>query len=74
MSAIWIVRKHPKYPYGEGWLNSFTIYGAYSSRAEAVIVVNQKMQSKTRTHLYTIGKVITKKENKSHASITKAIG
>lgn len=62
MNTIWIVRKHPPYPYGAGWIDAFTIHSTHSNRAEAMNVVNEKMRSQTRTYLYTLGKVVLKEK------------
>jgi|LakMenE18May11ns_1017448.scaffolds.fasta_scaffold7573038_1 hypothetical protein len=52
MKIIWIVRKHPPYPYSRGNLEAFTIHGQYPSRVEAKAEADKK--NKRSNYLYTV--------------------
>ena len=55
--TIWIVRKHPIHPYGQGHLEAFTIVGTYATRKEAKAVADAKTNHPNAWNLYTVGKV-----------------
>ena len=56
MNAIYIIRKHPPYPFGRGHLEVFTIVDAKATKKEADEITKQK-NSKASRYLYTVGRV-----------------
>ncbi len=63
--TIWIVRRHPRMPYGTGgYLAAFTIFSTHATKAEAQEVVTKKMRNKNTNYLYTAGKVQLKEASK----------
>lgn len=62
--TIWIVRKHPLFPYnGGGWMEQFTIHSTHANRKEAKEVADKKNGSKTTNYLYTVGRVSLRVES-----------
>ena len=59
MKYIYLLRKHPPYPYynfgGRNHLEAFTIVGVYYSRAEAFNIAKEK--NKRSNYLFTVKRI-----------------
>ncbi|MFD0669684.1 hypothetical protein ACT80S_18345 [Ramlibacter sp. MAHUQ-53] len=55
--TIWIVRKHPPYPFDARYATeAFTIHSTHPTRAAAQVEAHRKMQCKPK-YFYSVGRV-----------------